>query len=38
MKYLGYESSTLEFKKTLPENDQIVKIVIGFAIVMAANL
>ena len=30
MKYLSPESSTLEFKKTLPENDQIVKTVIGF--------
>ena len=30
MKYSAFESSTLEFKKTLPENDQIVKTVIGF--------
>lgn len=30
MKYIGNESSTLEFKKTIPENDQIVKTVIGF--------
>src|ERR1700722_13434544 len=30
MKYLAFESSTLELKKTLPENDQIVKTVIGF--------
>ena len=30
MKYPGLESSTLEFKRTLPENDQIIKTVIGF--------
>ncbi|WP_194847284.1 RNA-binding domain-containing protein [Candidatus Neptunochlamydia vexilliferae] len=30
MKYLGNESSTLEFKKTVPENDQIIKTIIGF--------
>jgi ATP-dependent DNA helicase RecG len=30
MKYLAFESSTLEFQKTLPENDQIVKTIIGF--------
>ncbi|MBI3508707.1 MAG: putative DNA binding domain-containing protein [Chlamydiia bacterium] len=30
MKYPGEESSTLEFKREIPENDQIVKTVIGF--------
>jgi predicted HTH transcriptional regulator len=30
VKYLGIESSTLEFKRTLPENDQIIKTVISF--------
>ena len=30
MKYHGEESSTLEFKREIPENDQIVKTVIGF--------
>ncbi len=30
MKYPAMESSTLEFKRTLPENDQIIKTVIGF--------
>lgn len=30
MKYLDHESSTLEFKRTLPENNQIIKTVIGF--------
>lgn len=30
MKYVEFESSTLEFKKTLPENDQIVKTIISF--------
>src|SRR5476649_2083811 len=30
MKYPGNESSILEFKRTLPENDQIIKTVIGF--------
>ena len=30
MKYPGAESSTLEFKRTLPENDQIIKTIIGF--------
>jgi len=30
MKYPGNESSILEFKSTLPENDQIIKTVIGF--------
>lgn len=30
MKYLGEESSTLEFKRTIPENEQIIKTVIGF--------
>src|ERR1700733_1140617 len=30
MKYPGFESSILEFKRTLPENDQIIKTVIGF--------
>ena len=30
MKYLDSESSTLEFKLELPQNDQIVKTIIGF--------
>lgn len=30
MKYIGSESSTLEFKQTIPENDQIIKTMIGF--------
>lgn len=30
MKYLGFESSTLELKRSLPENDQVIKTVIGF--------
>lgn len=30
MKYPGEESSTLEFKQEIPENDQIIKTVIGF--------
>jgi ATP-dependent DNA helicase RecG len=30
MKYLGSESSVLEFKQELPKNDQIVKTVVGF--------
>ncbi|MBI5346340.1 MAG: putative DNA binding domain-containing protein [Chlamydiae bacterium] len=30
MKYPAEESSKLEFKKTIPENDQIIKTVIGF--------
>lgn len=30
MKYPEVESSILEFKRTLPENDQIIKTVIGF--------
>jgi ATP-dependent DNA helicase RecG len=30
MKYPGEESSTLEFKREIPENDQIIKTVIGF--------
>ena len=30
MKYSGQESSKLEFKKTIPENDQIIKTIIGF--------
>ncbi len=30
MKYPGSESSTLEFKREMPQNDQIVKTVIGF--------
>ncbi len=30
MKYPGNESSTLEFKQTIPENAQIVKTIIGF--------
>ncbi|MCB1073532.1 MAG: putative DNA binding domain-containing protein [Chlamydiia bacterium] len=30
MKYPGNESSILEFKKTIPENDQIIKTIIGF--------
>ncbi len=30
MKYSGEESSKLEFKKTIPENDQIIKTIIGF--------
>ena len=30
MKYPGVESSTLEFNSTIPENDQIIKTVIGF--------
>ncbi|MES2200268.1 MAG: RNA-binding domain-containing protein [Chlamydiota bacterium] len=30
MKYLAFESSTLELKKTIPENEQIIKTVIGF--------
>lgn len=30
MKYPGNESSTLEFKQTIPENAQIVKTMIGF--------
>ncbi|MCB1107690.1 MAG: ATP-binding protein [Chlamydiia bacterium] len=30
MKYPEQESSTLEFKQTLPENSQIIKTVIGF--------
>jgi len=30
MKYLAEESSKLEFKKTIPENHQIVKTIIGF--------
>lgn len=30
MKYPAEESSTLELKKTIPENDQIVKTIIGF--------
>jgi ATP-dependent DNA helicase RecG len=30
MQYPGVESSTLEFKKELPKNDQIIKTIIGF--------
>lgn len=30
MKYPAEESSKLEFKKTIPENDQIIKTIIGF--------
>jgi len=30
MKYLAEESSKLEFKKTIPENDKIIKTIIGF--------
>jgi ATP-dependent DNA helicase RecG len=30
MKYPAFESSTLELKRTLPENEQIIKTVIGF--------
>ena len=30
MKYPGNESSSLEFKQSIPENDQIVKTIIGF--------
>ncbi len=30
MKYPDEESSTLEFKETLPQNDQIIKTVVGF--------
>lgn len=30
MQYQGIESSTLEFKKELPKNDQIIKTIIGF--------
>src|ERR1700722_19239151 len=30
MKYPGFESSILEFKRSIPENDQIIKTVIGF--------
>lgn len=30
MKYPGEESSTLEFKREIPENEQIIKTVIGF--------
>lgn len=30
MKYPGFESSTLEFKQSMPENDQIIKTIIGF--------
>src|SRR5271170_4849023 len=30
MKYPEVESSTLEFKTTLPENDQIIKTITGF--------
>lgn len=31
MKYPGQESSTLEFKRELPQNDQIIKTIIGFS-------
>ena len=30
MKYTGEESSKLEFKETIPKNDQIIKTIIGF--------
>ncbi len=30
MKYPGEESSTLEFKREIPKNDQIVKTIVGF--------
>jgi len=30
MKYPGLESSTLEFKQSIPEKDQIIKTIIGF--------
>lgn len=30
MKYPGEESSNLEFKESIPENDQIIKTIIGF--------
>ena len=30
MKYPAEESSKLEFKKSIPENDQIIKTIIGF--------
>lgn len=30
MKYAENESSSLEFKRTIPENDQIIKTIIGF--------
>ena len=30
MKYTAEESSKLEFKETMPENDQIIKTIIGF--------
>jgi len=31
MKYPGQESSILEFKRELPQNDQIIKMIIGFS-------
>lgn len=30
MKYTEFESSFLEFKREVPKNDQIIKIIIGF--------
>lgn len=30
MKYLNLELTTLEFKRELPKNDQIIKTIIGF--------
>ena len=30
MQYPGEESSTLEFKREMPKNDQIIKTIIGF--------
>lgn len=38
MKYPGVESSTLEFKRELPKNDQIIKLFLHYLIFTQKSL